>query len=143
MSDLYSLAEAFCSAIHHAKYDARFSNKDRMYRFPNGCCDDSCDILGYHLLRRYGIHTKQVNGLYDDGVNENITNHAWLVSDDKQIIDITYGQFKFCAGVETDIYVGEENAFYLMLKDIRIYENYNIENCERLWNDYKVIIEYL
>lgn len=96
--DIYCIAAAFRSAIMEAKNDRIFSYRDRMSRFPGGCCDDSCDLLAYYLYVTYKIHTKQGNDTYHDNDPGNTMHHAWLIMDDNTIIDITGDQFKYCAG---------------------------------------------
>lgn len=64
--DVYNIAVNFRKAIIEAKANREFSFQDRMIKFPNGCCDDSCDLLAYYLYETYYIHTKQVNGVYRD-----------------------------------------------------------------------------
>lgn len=83
----------FRNAIIAAKENFRFSCKDRMHRFPHGCCDDASDLLGYYLLHKYDIRTIQITGTYRDGIPENTINHAWLKAEDETDIDITVDQF--------------------------------------------------
>ncbi len=66
-----------------------------------------------------------------------------LIMDDNTIIDITGDQFKYCAGYTKEVYGGKENSFYKRLADKRSYENYDITQNDRLWNDYKVILSYI
>lgn len=113
-----------------------------MHNFPDGCCDDSCDLLSYYLLEECKISTKQGIGRFNDGNPENATNYAWLVTEDEVIIDITFGQFKYCAKVEDEIYVGRENSFYCSLDHKKQIGNYNTRNSERLWSDYQIIVSY-
>ncbi len=141
--DIYNVASDFRSAIIEAKYDRRFDWRDRMSNFPGGCCDDSCDLLAYYLYDTYRIHTKQGNGIYRDNNYNNTTNHAWLLTDDNTIIDITGDQFKYCAGYAEEVYVGKINSFYKRLEDKRSYDNYDITQSGRLWNDYQIILEYM
>lgn len=141
--DIYEIVAAFRSAISAAKYNDEFSSSDRMSRFPNGCCDDACDLLAYYLYKKYGVHTQQGNGVYDDGNFYNLTNHAWLIMDDNTIIDITGNQFESCAGFAEKVYIGNENDFYRHLERKQIFENCDITQNKRLWNDYLIIMRYL
>ena len=100
--ELRNVVTTFREAIVIACKNRDFDRKDRMSNFPGGCCDDACDLLSYYLYDEFGIRTRQGNGLYDDGVFENRTNHAWLVMDDGTVIDITGTQFRFCAGFTED-----------------------------------------
>lgn len=143
IEELRNSVATFRDAIVTARDNRDFDRKDRMSNFPGGCCDDACDLLSYYLYEKFGIRTRQGNGLYDDGVFENRTNHAWLVMDDDTVIDITGTQFKFCAGFTEEVYIGQENSFYKGLERKTILENYDIRRSQRLWNDYLIIRKYL
>ena len=143
IQDIYNIAASFRSAIIEAKYNQKFSHKDRMSNFPGGCCDDSCDLLAYYLYTVYKIRTKQCVGKYYDDNPYNTTGHAWLIMDDDTIIDITGDQFKYFAGYAEEVYVGKENLFYKRLEDIRSYDNYDITQDNRLWDDYQIILDYM
>jgi len=138
-NDIYIIAESFRSAIIVTKQNGEFSGRDRISNFPNGCCDDVCDLLAHFLYDRFKIYTMQRNGVYRDGNPNNTTNHAWLVMNDT-IIDITGDQFMFCSKVVEEVYVGKENSFYEMLEDKYVHENYDITDDKRLLNDYQIII---
>lgn len=43
---LFEIAVEFRKAIIQVKNNNEFDYRNRMYRFPSGCCDDSCDLLG-------------------------------------------------------------------------------------------------
>jgi len=140
---LYNIAVTFRAAILEAKYNREFDSRDRMGNFPDGCCDDSCDLLSHYLYTIYDIDTKQGNGIYRDNDPNNTTNHTWLAMDDGTIIDITVDQFEFFSRLGEEVYVGKENPFYKHLEDHRIYENYNIMQSVRLRNDYQIIMSYI
>ncbi len=76
-NELYQIAFHFREAIVAAKTNGEFNFRDRMHRFPGGCCDDTCDLLGFYLWEKYRIHTSQRNGYYE----AEMTNHAWLITD--------------------------------------------------------------
>ena len=143
--DLYIIAKQYRNAIDEAKYRGEFHRKDRklgwdrMMNFPNGCCDDACDLLGYYLKEKYGIATKQVVGRYDIGAFEELTNHVWLITSTNIIIDITGDQFEG----NSCVYVGPENDFYMRMGKECIQENYDIKKDVRLKSDYDIIFEYL
>ena len=141
--NIYNIALSFRSAIIAARLNDEFSSKDRMWNFPRGCCDDSCDLLAYYFYDKYKIYTEQGNGVYRDNNPYNTTNHSWLIMGSDLFIDITGDQFKVCAGFVEEVYVGKENLFYKRLEDRRIYENYNIIEDERLWNDYLIITSHM
>lgn len=143
IGDIYKIAAEFRCAIVSAKYNGEFNIRNRMHKFPNGCCDDACDLLAYFLQCEYGITSSQANGIYRDEVTDNTTNHAWLILDDKIIVDITGSQFKHCAGFAEEVYVGEEIAFYKYLDRKRKYANFDITQNKSLWKDYKIIEKYL
>ena len=143
---LFEIVAEFRKAIIQAQNNNEFDYRDRMNRFPSGCCDDSCDLLGYYLLHRFGIHTMQEIGEYRDGNPENTISHAWLVTDDNSIIDITLNQFKYqFTETNVDLYVGRriDHPFYSIFDDYTLQENYNIEEQNRLYNDYLIITKYL
>ena len=141
--DIYNIAADFCSAIMEAKCNRQFGWRDRMSNFPNGCCDDTCDLLAYYLFTTYNIHTRQCVGRHCDNNLSDTTGHAWLIMDNNIIIDITGDQFKYYARYSEKVYVGKENSFYKKLEDKQIQENYDITQDDRLWNDYQVILSYM
>lgn len=141
--EIYNIAEQFRLAILNAKFDRRFHHRDRMSNFPSGCCDDASDLFAYYLMENYNLYTEQGNGTYRDENPYNTTNHAWLVLNRKIIIDITATQFMFCGAFSKDIYVGKSFSFYNNLEKVKICENYDITQSERLWNDYKIIMSYM
>lgn len=142
IQELFSIIVPFRKAIVNALLNREFSRKDRMSNFPYGCCDDSCDLLGYYLYDQFQINTKQINGVYRDSIPEEITNHAWLLLDDI-IIDITADQFSSLIENNNGVYVGVENEFYQQLEDKQTLLNYDIRENQRLWNDYQIILQYL
>lgn len=135
-NELYKIASHFREAIVAVKTNGEFDFRDRMRRFPNGCCDDTCDLLGFYLWKKYRIHTRQRNGYYET----EMTNHAWLITDDQIIIDITGDQFY---GAWKSVYVGQEVGNYKKLSRIITHDNFDIRNQSRLWDDYNIILKYL
>ena len=140
---IYYIAVAYREAILKAKYNRKFNRRDRMSNFPGGCCDDSCDLLAHYLYTTYSIRTKQGNGIYCDNDANNTTNHAWLVMADNTIIDVTADQFDSFSRIAKGVYIGKENYSYKHLEHRRIYENYDITQDTRLWNDYQIIMSYI
>lgn len=138
ISEYARLANVFRNAIEEANDDNCFNPRDRMRRFPDGCCDDASEIFAYYLALK-GIHVLEVNGLYEDDIPENKTNHVWLETDEGYVIDLTADQFMN----DCHVYVGEYNDFYLGLSRVKKEECYNIVENERLYSDYKEIISYL
>lgn len=69
-----------------------------------------------------------------------MTNHAWLITDDRIIIDITGDQFY---GAWKSVYVGQEVGTYKKLSRIITQDNFDIRKQSRLWDDYNIILKYL
>lgn len=150
MKEYYKLASRYRQAIENVIADKRIPHKDRMSRFPNGCCDDACDLLSVYL-DSHGIHTKQISGTYSDENPEHKQDHVWLLSDDEIVIDITGDQF-----VDRDellnfaipVYVGKEHALHRLFKDRKLRENYDFLNdpkpeAKRLKDDYQNIMRHI
>ena len=135
-NELYQIAFHFREAIVAAKTNGEFNFRDRMHRFPGGCCDDTCDLIGFYLWGKYRIHTSQRNGYYE----AEMTNHAWLITDARIIIDITGDQFY---GAWKSVYVGQEVGTYKKLSRIITQDNFDIRKQSRLWDDYNIILKYL
>ena len=98
----------FRKAIEEIRDEGGFSVKDRMHRFPGGCCDDTSDLLAFYLWEEYNIETRQLIKIYKPDEPELKCNHAVLLLDNNEIIDLTGDQFP--GGAE--VYIGEENEFY-------------------------------
>lgn len=145
MQDLYKLVTRFRTAIDEAKENREFIQDFRFCNFPQGCCDDTCDLLAKYL-HEHGIRTTQASGIYCDGNPENNTNHAWLLLDNITVIDITGDQFKWddiFLRNNNPIYIGSENNFYHLFEDIRVYENFDVNSQPRLHGLYQKIKEYI
>lgn len=145
MDELYSVVSHFRNAIDTAWENGEFVKDIRFCRFPSGCCDDTCDLLGKYLKDK-GYHTQQVMGTYRDGAFEDITGHAWLLYNKSTIIDITGDQFKMDPlfhNFDKPVYIGENNAFHRMFDIDRICENCNINGNDRLLELYQIIERYL
>lgn len=139
---LYEVVSHFYNAILDARENGDFSTKDVMHLFPRGCCQFASDLLAHYLFEKYNIKTIHLNGLYNDGNPENISNHEWLICGNL-IIDITYSQFQFATGSKEEIYVGISNCFFNMLTDVHIVPDYDIRQDSVLYNDYKKICKYI
>ena len=152
MDRLYALASKFRLAIEAALADGRFSDEIVFSRFPRGCCGDSSDLLAQYLLEN-GIRTYYVCGTHYEDDCENNQSHAWLLTEDEVIIDITADQFKYdpiYSYYDLPIYVGHGNEFYDMFE----VEKYSIRvnrgldafygSCAfRLKKIYKTILQYI
>ena len=60
-NELYQIAFHFREAIVAAKTNEEFNFRDRMHRFPCGCCDDTCDLLDFICGKNTGF--TQVKGM--------------------------------------------------------------------------------
>ena len=89
MREIKRLANNFRNAIDTAFEKGELRKYPLFSRFPNECCDLTCDLLGQYLLES-GIETYQVNGAY---INDISWRHVWLVTIDSIVIDITGDQF--------------------------------------------------
>lgn len=113
MDTLYKLVEIFRCAIDDAKLSKKFNSNSCLFRFPDDCCDVTCDLLAEYL-REHDIYTFQINGknMYD-----NQWHHVWLNTFDGVIIDITGDQFNGKPGFPNNIasvWVGKENEVHKM-----------------------------
>ena len=111
MNKMEILVRQFRLALDTAWEDGMFRKLYPFNNFPNDCCGHTCDLLSQYLLE-HGIETKQVNGTY---INDHQWHHAWLITENGIVIDITGDQFigKLVTEEEVDIvHVGEENAIH-------------------------------
>ena len=69
-----------------------------------------------------------------------MTNHVWLITDDKIIIDITGDQF---GDKWESVYVGLEIGNYEKFTRVVTQKNFDIRELPRLWNDYNIMLKYL
>lgn len=112
-----------------------------MNDFPYGCCDDTCDLLAYHLQRILGVNTIQrsykLSGFSDEG--EYFYNHNVLVIEDiSYIIDLTGDQLG-----GDKIYIGVADDYPFATDEYINIPNFDISNVyqdRRLFDDYSLII---
>lgn len=150
----YSIAEHFRNAI-----DAAVSNGESgmypFYKFPDDCCDMTCDLLSQNFLE-YGIQTVHVNGIHR---NDFHWHHVWIQTMDGIIVDITGDQFNTRPNMPNDIlavHVGEEGIIHIIFCKNRqfealmefaesIYDSLEIPNKRKqdLLNAYTIIKQYL
>ena len=145
MKSIIDLVWKFRQAIDNAKANREFNYKDRFSRFPTGCCDDTCDLLGKYLLRK-GIRTVQIQGTFRDGNPEHTTGHAWLQLDDGIIIDITGDQFRYdklFLNFHEPVYVGKKSEFHSLFEIDRIVDNYDVNRDSRLKEIYEIISNHI
>lgn len=141
MKSIIDLVWEFRQAIDIAKANRKFNYRDRFSRFPNGCCDDACDLLGKYLLGK-GIHTVQIQGTFRDGDPEHTTGHAWLQLDDGIIIDITGDQFRYdelFLKFNQPVYVGGISEFHSLFEIDRTVSNCDVDRNSRLKEIYEII----
>ena len=150
--DLYQIAADFRRGIERAKdadefvYDIFFRN------FPHACCGDTSLLLGHYLLCK-GIKTYYVCGNYRQGDFKDYQSHAWLMTEDGIVIDITGDQFRYQAKFKNyniPVYVGEcddfHNLFDVERRDVRISVPLDQIGCaeeKRLPKLYKTIVKYM
>lgn len=110
MQDVYNLAERFRRAI-----DIAIDNRELImypfYRFPDNCCDMTCDLLSQYFIEN-GIQTMHINGVHVDDCQ---WHHVWLQTMDGIVVDITADQFSERKKMPSDIpavYVGGEGAIH-------------------------------
>ena len=107
MIDYYTLATEFRRKIEYACESHRFSARDRMSRFPMGCCDDSTDLFANYLWQTCGIRSYRVDGVYFADNSEDSIWHTWLEVENV-IIDLTADQFPDYESM----YVGKADSFH-------------------------------
>lgn len=145
MNSIEELVCKFRQAIDLARANKEFNYRDRFSKFPIGCCDDACDLLGKYLYKN-GIHTVQIQGTFRDGNPEHNTGHAWLQLDDGGIIDITGDQFRYeelflC--FDESVYVGKKSKFHALFEIDRIVANCDVDSDFRLKEIYEIINNYI
>jgi len=152
MKYIKRLVNQFRNAIDVAR-DAGELDKDiSFYKFPRGCCGDASDLLAQFLLEN-GIRTYYVSGTYRDVSFENIQTHAWLLTDNQTIIDITGDQFRDnpdFLNYDKSVYVGAEDDFHRLfeVEDRDVHENISLDAlgsmCQpRLKGLYRKIIKHI
>ena len=147
---LFDIATRFCDAIITAKANKAFDYKDRMSRFPMGCCDDTADLFAHYLYQKYSVISMKIDGSYHDGNAENNCSHSWLEIDGL-IIDLTGSQFKYnpiFLNYDKTVYVGPIDEFHALFEiesqnQIMGIEDLSINCWERMFGLYKIILNYL
>ena len=154
MHQVEILARQFRNAIEAAicAGDPKVIEDICFSKFPTGCCGDASSLLGQFLLD-HNILTYYVCGTYRDKSFENEQSHAWLLTDDQAIVDITGDQFHMDSRFQfydIQVYYGKEDAFHKLFRvgyfDIREYKGlveFDLFTQIRLVDLYKKICEYL
>ena len=118
MKDIIRLVNQFRDAMDVARDEGEFDKDFSFYKFPRGCCGDASDLLAQFLLENV-IRTYYVCGTYRDGSFENSQSHAWLLTDNQTIIDITGDQFRDnpdFLNYDKSVYVGAEDDFHRLFE---------------------------
>lgn len=144
------IATHFRQAIVDAKKEGAFDHRDRMSRFPHGCCDDTADLFAHYLFCEYGLVSNRVNGVYYDGNPENSCSHSWLELDG-MVIDLTGSQFKYdpvFLNYDYDVYVGRMDKFHELFEIEYKQQSRGIkglgDSCQnRMYVLYETIVQYL
>ena len=152
MKDIKVLVKQFRDAIDLARDAGEFYMDYSFRQFPCGCCGDTSDLLAQFLLEN-DIRTYYVCGTYRGGSLENFQTHAWLLTDNKTIIDITGDQFKYSPELlnyNKPVYVGREDNFHRLfeVEDRSTHENMGLDAlgsmCQpRLKDLYSKIVKYI
>lgn len=152
MKDIKRLVNQFRDAIDIARDAGEFDKDISFYKFPCGCCGDASDLLAQFLLKN-GIRTYYVCGTYRDGSFENFQSHAWLLTGNQTIIDITGDQFRDnpeFLNYDKSVYVGVEDDFHKLFEfeDRDVHENNGLNAlgsmCQQRLNGlYRKILKYI
>ena len=128
---IFDEAKYFRNAIDTAKENDEFRLIYPFCRFPNDCCEHTCDLLGQYFLER-GIITYQVNGTFK---YDEFWHHVWLRTKDGIVIDITGDQFigRISQLIKKPkaVYVGEEGEIqklFCMNRHIEFNTNFTDED---------------
>lgn len=125
MEEIEKIARQFREAIDVARSADKFRGLYPFYKFPDDCCEHSCDLLGQYLLE-HGIETTQVNGAYK---HNRVRHHVWLTTEDRIVIDITADQFidELVSKDEVEeVHVGREGTIHKMFCCDRVFQNNTI-----------------
>ena len=142
------IAGQFYQSIITAKKNGEFDYRDRMSRFPNGCCDDTVDLFSHHLYHKYGIISTRVDGVYHNENQENSYWHSWQEIGGI-VIDLTGSQFKYESALlnySIEPYVGPVDSFHGMF-EVKKSQSRGIEelgyDCqERMYGLYQIVNRY-
>lgn len=151
MKDIKRMARQFRNAIDKARDAGEFDKDFSFYKFPCGCCGDTCELLAQFLLEN-GITTFYVWGMHSHSSSEGPQSHAWLLAHNHTIIDITGDQFRdnpIFLNYDKSVYVGDEDDFHRLFRvnprDIKKTNGIGslASHCQpRLFNLYDKIIKH-
>lgn len=112
-------------ALDTAYNNGELSNYWPFSKFPDDCCEHTCDILAY-LLSVEKIKTVQINGVCR---KDSSRHHVWLETETGVVIDITESQFagKLLDETEVEIVrVGTEGPAQKLFSKSRIKQPHTI-----------------
>jgi hypothetical protein len=145
---LKELATQFRDAIESAKKAGERKEDFFFHIFPRGCCGDASDLLAYFFASK-GIYSKYICGTWWNYDTADSQSHAWLLVDDKVVVDITGDQFQdeeIFLNYNKRVYIGHGDAFHDLFEvdphDIRDYKGYSILD-HRQYAIYCSIIKYI
>lgn len=152
MNTVKKLAHDFRKAIEKAIEVDELGLDFAFERFPRGCCGDTSYLLAEYLFEN-GIVTSYVCGVYRGRGSENMQSHAWLLTDEDYIIDITGDQFHnrpVFLNYNESVYVGKMDEFHKLfeVEETQVREIYGISEVSdfcsaRLRNLYNMITKQL
>ena len=152
MNNIKPLVKQFRDAIDVARDAGDFDNDFSFEKFPRRCCGDTSYLLAQFLLEN-SIRTSYVCGMYRGRSLQNNQSHAWLLTDNCTIIDITGDQFKYnpdFLNYDKSVYVGAEDDFHGLFKveNRNIRENISLDvlssTCQPRLNElYNKIIKHI
>ena len=151
INEISALVNNFRNAMDCAKANGEFKRLTPLYKFPNGCCDITCDLLGNYLAE-CGVETYVINGEYWDEINGYSINHVWLVLSNDDIIDITGDQFKNDSrffNYNKKVHIGKEERLHKLFVEKRSKEAYmDLDGISNIRRDtlncaYRIISKYL
>lgn len=125
MEEIENIVRQFRNAIDAARNADKFRGLYPFYKFPEDCCEHSCDLLGQYLLE-HRIKTTQVNGVY---INNRLRHHVWLITENGMVIDITADQLisELVSEDEVEaVHVGKEGIIHKMFCCDRVFQNNTI-----------------
>ena len=132
LKNIKYLVTRYRSAIDKAMSMGEFDNDFSFNHFPCGCCGDASDLLAQYLLDN-GIKTYYVCGnYYSDDPTNGTQSHAWLLTLNKTIIDITGDQFRDSStflNYDKSVYIGPEDEFHRLfeVEGRDVHENMGLE----------------
>ena len=144
-NQLISICCHFRRAIEKVRdgkgFYGQIKSQDRMSVFPNDCCDDTTDMLGYFLLHNFNVSTYRLTLWHNKSKTE---CHCVLLMDDRlTVIDLTGDQY--LNDNRPRVYIGIKDEYYKNMPEKSICENYDFvaEHNKRLCFDYDAILGQL